>query len=256
MFDARLLPSTDSATKTSGAPPGRLYIPELSQNYIEEPIVAMSQSMPSHHQQPDERGTDGAQEVLDSLVAEARQGSVAALNRLIEAVATHLSEDLGYRERQRGTTPSRGTSDLLQETLLRLREHFGQFERDRFTDLVRWARVLRQNLGRASARNRSARYSERHMRRVMEALLERKRSDPDFVPPASRLERREAIDRAFSILRTLKVHEQFILDLRLMKNMTFKEIAQTTGSTDEAVCKAYHRALKRLQTRYLAHEHA
>jgi len=52
---------------------------------------------------------------LDRLIADARAGSAAALDALIEQLSEHLWAEVGLRRKPRGL------SDLVQDTLVRVR---------------------------------------------------------------------------------------------------------------------------------------
>ena len=67
-------------------------------------------------------------------------------------LSAKLWSELDPRRRPHGLGPSTGLSDLIQDTLLRVREKFERFERGSFVDFAQWARAIlyrrRQELAR------------------------------------------------------------------------------------------------------------
>ena len=78
---------------------------------------------------------------IDRLIIDARSGSAAALNELLEMLSTQLWAEHSRRSKPQDLGPSRGLSDLIQETLVQARANFDRFERDSFADFKQWART-------------------------------------------------------------------------------------------------------------------
>lgn len=188
----------------------------------------------------------------DALVASAKAGSREALDQLIERLSEQLWRELGSGRRANGMGPSRGLSDLVQDTLVRVREQFDRFESQTFEAFTNWARSVLYRRQQEWARKYRTRNAERHKRRIWNALCQR--TGDEAMPPLSALERREERNRAFAIFKKLKSHEQFLIDLRLLSGLTFKQIAAMTHSTEDAARKAYHRAIDKLRAKYRQHD--
>lgn len=187
---------------------------------------------------------------LDQLITEARAGSTTALETLLEMLSAQLWSELDPRRRPQGLGPSTGLSDLIQDTLVRVREKFERFERGSFVDFAQWARTIlyrrRQELARKfRVRNDAVRREEIGwlLRARLERIWRLDRQD-------SRLEWREEAARAFAAFRSLKPHEQFVLGLRAVEGLHYPQIEAMTGWTREAARQAYRRALQQLKSRF------
>ena len=65
-------------------------------------------------------------------------------------------------------------------------------------------------------------------------------------------EAREEAKRAYGAFERLKPNERFIINLRLIEALRYKQIAAMTGFSEEAARKAYDRAICHLQKLYQA----
>lgn len=191
----------------------------------------------------------------DHWIAEARAGSSAALDKLITLLAEQLSYELGGR-RLRGLSPSRSGSDLIQETIVRAREKFSRFEKHSFVEFKQWARGILHLNRRHCMRTHRKRTSDKKKQKIWLALAvrrnvpsqERPRRDDD-----NELERREEAARAYAAVRRLKPHDQYIIKARVFEDLSFGQIAIIVNRSEDAVSKAYRRAIKRLRRRLEFH---
>lgn len=181
---------------------------------------------------------------LDALIGKARGGSHEALDKLLEMLALHLWRDLNS-QRRRPARPSHGSSDLVQDTLVRVREQFAKFERDTFADFKQWSRAILYRRDLEWTRNHQARNSDRHMRRLA-SLMAARSDNGDVAAHEHAVELRDALDRVSAAFNTLKESDQFVIRLRL-EGLGFREIAVMTEASVDAVTKAYHRAIARLR---------
>lgn len=195
----------------------------------------------SGHQREAEQGA------LDALIAQARSGDQVALDRLIEKLSEQLWAELEARRRSNRTGPAHGSSDLVQDTLIRVREQFDKFERHTFADLKQWARTMLFRRRQEWMRNHLSRNAERHKRMIWEALRARPECPVGSGEGATVAEDREEFERAYQCFQKLKTHEQFVIDLRLFQELPYKQIAAMTQSTEDACRQAYNRALSRLK---------
>jgi RNA polymerase sigma factor (sigma-70 family) len=182
---------------------------------------------------------------LDLLIADARAGSAAALDQLIEQLSMHLWAELAGRTKPRGLGPSHGLSDLIQDTLVRVRQKFSKFERHTFAEFKQWARAVLHRRRQEWIRNFRARNSADKKERIWLAIRNRvvdgTRGERD---PAQHREETKRADAAFA---SLKPNERFIINLRLLEGLRYKQIAAMTGWNEEASRKAYDRAIARLK---------
>lgn len=183
--------------------------------------------------------------MADGLVVQARQGSPAALDALIERLSHQLWADLSARRKRRRIAGTNGSSDLVQDTVIRVRDGFEKFQGETFGEFTRWARTILFRRRLEWARNRSARNEDRHRHQIWSALKSRFAEDLSLGHRS--VERREEADRVLARFGRLKPNEQFVIDLHLIKGLTFKEIGQMTNRSEDAARKAFDRAMSRLK---------
>jgi RNA polymerase sigma factor (sigma-70 family) len=196
------------------------------------------------------------QTTLDELIVRARSGDGIALDQLIEKLSEQLWVELEARRRSNRTGPAQGSSDLVQDTLMRVRQQFHRFERNTFADFKQWARTILYRRRQEWIRNHLSRNSDRHKRIIWDAIRARPNHGGTSSDGALSVEDREEAERAYQRFQALKPHEQFVIDLRLFQDLTYKQIAAMTQSTEDACRQAYNRALARLKSALDAHEQA
>ena len=205
------------------------------------------------------KGTSNArraaeERALDHLIARARAGDEAALEQLIERLSEQLWAELNSRRRSNRTGPTHGSSDLIQDTLVRVKEMFDKFERDTFADFKQWARTVLYRRRLEWARNHHARNGEKHKRMIWNALRDRAETGgPDEYGQFS-VEENEELERAYLAYKGLKSNEQLIIKLRLFQKLSYKQIAELAETTEEAARKLYDRAIARLRTSLSNHD--
>jgi RNA polymerase sigma factor (sigma-70 family) len=186
----------------------------------------------------------------DRWIAEARAGSPEALDKLVDLLTDRLFAELGGRN-LRGMSPANTISDLIQETVLRAREKFAVFDKDTFVEFKRWADGILRNKYRHWMRNHRDRSGEDKQLKIWQALKDRRNlADPRRPARAESddADRRDEAARAYELFQqALKPNEQYVISLRLFDGLRFKQIAHLVGSTEDAVTKAYKRAMFRLQ---------
>jgi RNA polymerase sigma factor (sigma-70 family) len=193
------------------------------------------------------------QQLLDALVDQAKTGSSAALDQLIERLSKHLWDDLNGR-RRRSPGASRGSSDLVQETLMRARDRFAQFERATYAEFKSWAEGIRYRRRQEWFRNRQSRNEDRHKWAIWSALRARAAGDTATANHESAIAEREQAERAYATYQKMDDYDQFIIELRLLNGLTYKQIAELTGTTEDACRKAFNRAIERLRRGFLGDE--
>jgi RNA polymerase sigma-70 factor (ECF subfamily) len=152
-----------------------------------------------------------------------------------------------------------GPSDLVQESLLKAQQHFGQFQGSSEADILAWMRrILLNHLA-----NVREQYRTTHKRAIdretplsgaqngsgQEALTT---GEPSPSKQAAAQERNEALKRAMA---QLPEHYREALQLRHQENCTFAEMGRRTGRSAEAARKVWARAVEQLkQIMSLTHE--
>ena len=154
-----------------------------------------------------------SKEALDKLVAAARAGSSDALDRLIEALSECLWAEFANRRKLQHLSPSRGPSDLVQDTLVRVRLNFGDFTEESFGAFRRWARGIFFNCSREVGRNSRCRNAPQRRESIWRALRQRIGFNPDGSRPEEALERQEDAARAYQLFDGLKVDERTMIAL-------------------------------------------
>jgi RNA polymerase sigma factor (sigma-70 family) len=184
---------------------------------------------------------------LDGLIDGARNGCPVALDKLLEALSTHLWKELGGGRKPRGLGPSHGLSDLVQDTLVRVREKFSKFERDSFGDFKQWARTILYHRRQEWTRNFRFRNEDARKEQIGLALYARIEPQGPGSLQERAAETREEGTRAYAAFQQLKPHEQFVINLRAVEGLSYPEIEGLTGWTKEAARLAYRRAIERLK---------
>lgn len=191
------------------------------------------------------------QDSLDGQIEAARGGSKDALGQVVVAYRAYLASVV------RKKLPSRlnskvGASDIVQETLFKACRGFHRFTGATRRDLIRWLRrILLNNLIDAVRHRFKA--SEVPLyewtfdqqtprgRTVTEVLVKER-------DPGSQVAIREEAVRLHRALATLPEDYRCVVLLRNHDRLTFGEIGQRMGRTDEAVRKLWVRAILKLQS--------
>lgn len=193
----------------------------------------------------------------DALLREARAGSAEALGRLLVLLRERLAADVARRRDLRGLSPSRGASDLVQDTIVQVHSRFHTLQCDSFALLERWAKRTLSNFGRESQRKRLRRNRQNHWHAIWQKMRLRcddHADDEALLEHLSPTEKREAQQRIEECLRSLRPDEQAILAAKIIGGCTFVEIARMFAVSPDAARKRYARALERLSARFLANE--
>jgi RNA polymerase sigma-70 factor, ECF subfamily len=183
-------------------------------------------------------GTDSA-----ILLREARDGSSEALGRLLEMCGEKLLALVRLRmgPELRGQLESR---DVLQETMLKAFQRLDQFEgRDRDA-LMGWLAVIAWN----EIRDRAD-----HYRRLRRDQRLRVRWESGFDPvgrqlhsEVSRIALRDELRIVEAALERLGVDHREVILLRRFEELSFRQVAERLGRTEEAARKLYARAIAAL----------
>jgi RNA polymerase sigma factor (sigma-70 family) len=191
-------------------------------------------------------------ESLDALVVAAQAGCEKALDLLIEALSASLWDEFRAQRNGFAVSASRGRSDLIQDTLVTAREHFGRFDRLSFTAFRRWARTILRNRRLECARNHRCRNNRPLYEKLWRNICQRVEAAPHRATPDDALEWKQNVARIAELYELLRVDERFIIKLRLFKTLSYPQIAALTGFAPDAIRKSYDRAIARLGDRFFA----
>jgi len=187
---------------------------------------------------------------VESLIASARAGSMAALGTLLDLYKPLLLSianaeiDRDLRRKERG-------SDLVQRTLLEAFRDFRQFTSHDPDELIAWlTELLRNNIRdlrkayRGTRRRQISRERSISSRTIVALLDAMATKRADLAEERELV--REDIDRLRTVISRLERAERTLLGWRYMKKMTFVQIAAKLGKQPDAVRVACARLLKKL----------
>jgi RNA polymerase sigma-70 factor (ECF subfamily) len=162
-----------------------------------------------------------------SLIVRAKDGDRAALESLLQDIAP-LVQRFGLRMCRHQAD----AEDVLQDTLLAVARHLGEFEGR--SSLTSWVFTLART---ACARRRRGAKNRPHL--PEDAALDRPASTGDPELAADRNELRVALEQA---LLALPEEQREVLLLRDMEGLSAQEAAQSVGISVEALKSRLHRA--------------
>lgn len=186
---------------------------------------------------------------ITPLLEQARQGSAAALGTLLQALRgyllLHAEQELPVALRAK-----LGPSDIVQETAIDAHRDFLDFRGTTPEELYAWLRsILHNNVRDAVRRFEISQKRSTKREESIDVVIDRKgvsvfRSSGS--PPEHSAMRREDAARVLQVLDRVPADYQTVLRLRYWDGLTFPQIAERIGRTDEAARKLWYRALARL----------
>ncbi|KAA3607970.1 MAG: hypothetical protein DWQ01_12870 [Planctomycetota bacterium] len=187
---------------------------------------------------------------LQQLLALAVKGDRQALGQLYEIFEREM---LAAARRQRGSGLAAllESRDLIQSVWKDVLNDWDQFEYRGPDAFAHWLQILLRNKIRAKGRFHAAAKRDFHKK---VGLAENGAGDPTGavaakagVPtPSQVFSRKEERQRLQAVLATFPELQQRIMVMRLHDQLSYEQIGQTLGKSQEAVKKAYGRGLKRL----------
>lgn len=186
---------------------------------------------------------------ITPLLEQARQGSAVALGGLLQALRgyllLHAEQELPLALRAK-----MGPSDIVQETAIDAHRDFLQFRGTTPEELYAWLRsILHNNVRDAVRRFEISQKRSTKREESIEVVVDRngvsvfRAADS---PPEHSAMRREDAARVLLVLERVPADYRTVLRLRYWDGLTFPEIAERIGRTDEAARKLWYRALARL----------
>jgi RNA polymerase sigma-70 factor (ECF subfamily) len=190
---------------------------------------------------------------VEQLMGQAQAGDAAALGQLLQLYRNYLSllARLHIDRRLQGKVAA---SDVVQETFLKAHQNFGQFRGNSEEELVSWLRqiltnnlanLVRHYLGRQRRDVRLERQLAAEMDRSSR-LLDGGLTAPGSSPSRQAARREQAVLLADALKRLPHDYRE-VLILRHLHGLTFPEVAERLGRTDDSVQKLWIRALARLR---------
>jgi RNA polymerase sigma-70 factor (subfamily 1) len=182
-------------------------------------------------------------------LAAARQGEVAAIAQVLESLRTYLLL-IAEQELPAELRPKLGASDLVQQSLAKAHQNFGQFAGESPEELKAWLRQILLNcLIDAQRGQRAQKRASREKslgdtsfrRRVEGALVDA------GVTPMTQVQNDETAAALEAALGLLSPDYQRVIRLRYQEARSFADIAQEMGRSESAVQKLWTRALRELR---------
>jgi RNA polymerase sigma-70 factor (ECF subfamily) len=193
----------------------------------------------------------------DELLHDARDGSPEALGRALEAYRGYLllvaEKKLGADVRAKG-----GASDLVQETFLEAQRDFAQFRGKSRGEFRLWLRrILLHNLGVFTSQYRDT--GKRDVTREVKLVDAGSQGEPVFdvaapsaSSPSAKVVAREEAEALKAALAKLPDDYRRAITLRLDKSLTFSQLGQELGRTEEAARKIWVRAMESLRQAWVS----
>jgi RNA polymerase sigma-70 factor (ECF subfamily) len=185
-----------------------------------------------------------------ALLDRARGGSPSAIGKLFESTRAHLVF-LASRQLPVALRPKVGPSDIVQETAVEVHRDFARFDGSTAEEFFAWVRsILHNNVLDAVRRYTTAQKRSLTKEESLSVVVDREgvRVLPGFIraPEASAI-RREDASAVVAVLGRLSADHQTVLRLRYWDDLTFPQIGERLGRSEEAVRKLWLRALRQLQ---------
>jgi RNA polymerase sigma-70 factor (ECF subfamily) len=185
-------------------------------------------------------------QVLEDLLARARQGEVKAVNLLLDQYREQLKRyiDPVVDRRVRAKVDA---SDVAQDCLLEVFQHLGQFRGRTLAEFGAWVREIARN-----GALKTLRRWHRGCRNVQQEAALAEGSQPGVClqdrgsSPSQGAARREEAEQVHQALARLRADDREVIRLRDLEGLEWVEVAQRMGRSLEAVKKLGQRALARL----------
>ena len=190
---------------------------------------------------------------VEQLMGRAQAGDADALGELLQLYRNYLAllARLNIDARLQGKVDA---SDLVQETFLKAHRNFGQFRGNTEEELVSWLRqILTNNLANLVRHYLGLKRRDVRLERQLAAEMDRssRLMDGGLIAPGSspsrQVSRREQAVLLADVLKQLPADYREVLILRHLEGLTFAQVAERLGRTEDSVQKLWVRALARLR---------
>lgn len=177
---------------------------------------------------------------LEKLLQQARDGDPHALSTLLDSCRDYLLA-IANSELETWLQGKIGASDFVQETFVAACNKFDDFRGTTEAELLGWLRVIL--LRQISTTGRSYRFTEKRSvdREVPDKALAKTSSNSRN--PLSELMRDENVDRLKKAIAQLSPDYRAAIELRSIEQLSFVEIGQRLGRSEEASRKLWGRAM-------------
>jgi RNA polymerase sigma-70 factor (ECF subfamily) len=187
------------------------------------------------------------------LIRDARHAAPGALDQLLASYRNYLRL-LARTGIDKSLQGKADPSDLVQETLLKAHQYFGQFRGQTEAELAAWLRqILARNLTDLVRRFRKADARQVTRERSLDEMLAESSDALNHIlaghgnSPSQSAERREMSVVLADALADLSADSREVIVLRSIEERDWEEVAQRMGRSQGAVRLLWARALKRLR---------
>lgn len=146
-----------------------------------------------------------------------------------------------------------GTSDIVQNSLIKLVERFEQFQGDSSIEFRGWLKRIVVNEINSKRRAFATKMRDAGREVGIEPQLTGQfgSQPPDEQPtPSSQAMAKERIDRFHTALGKLSKDHAEVIRLRNIERLTFKEIGEKMGRSEDAVSKLWYRAILNFEEKF------
>ena len=191
----------------------------------------------SEHQQKKSSLTSQAE--FDDLVARGRSGDADAIAMLTSKYRNYLLM-IANQDLDAGTQAKIGASDIVQQTMIRAQEKFGQFRGDCENEFLSWLRIsllndLRDQFRHFRAQKRSL---NSEVPQEDQSVVQRGFCDPNLTPSANAL-REERVRALAAELEKLPPDYRMVIELRNFEQLDFTTIGERMRRSSDAACKLW-----------------
>jgi RNA polymerase sigma-70 factor (ECF subfamily) len=198
----------------------------------------------------------------DRLLAQARQGEAAAVEKLLETHRAPLRRMIGLRL-DPALAGRVDASDIVQEVLLEVSQRLDEYLRNPAMPFHLWLRhIARDHMIDAHRRHRLAQRRSLDRERPLAPAALADQSSLDLaaqfidreITPASAAVREELHRRMEAALAQLDEDDREVILMRHYEQLSNQEVAQALGLTEAAASMRHLRAVRRLRSLLLSEE--
>ncbi len=179
---------------------------------------------------------------------EAREALILELQQFLERVA---DRQIDPKLRQKA-----GASDIVQLSLMRIVEKFDQFQGKTSAELHAWIKTI--VLNEANGQRRKFHTEKRDLKREFsfdgpsESRPTGSPQDKNLTPSSATL-KSERLEKFHEILEQLPPDYAAVIRLRSFDGLSFREIGERLGRTEDAASQLWYRALLKFEEKLIHH---